>query len=292
MQRIGINGHRPDALVPASSRGAGRWVFGVALAAALLIGGRASAQHVDVQVQVVANTIVTGRINFSVPPPFPIEPNVRVFSAVFGDSGVGSFTSNPGFNAPTGTMPTGTIVGFNILDALRKWNGADFSTIPAERLSINLSTTTRMTPAMADQFVAGFSFVAADSQGSFHQHLNYFLNPPQSLGVYALKLELTAPGSGIAGSAPFWVVFRQGNTAQLMQQQSDAVNYLNALLEPPACPGDADGDHAVGITDIAVLIQHWGQSVTPGTNGDLNEDGVVGIGDVAIVIQNWGEACS
>lgn len=260
-----------------------------AAALALSIGATARAQHVDVQVQVIGGVLVTGRVNFSVPPPYPIESNVRIFRGVFGE--FPNFTDDPGFNAAAGTLPTGTAVGFNILDALRRWDGADFDAIPPERLSISLAATSRMTPALADQFVAGFGFVAADAQGGFHQHLNYFLNVPQSPGVYALKLELVAPASGIQPSLPFWIVFRQGNTADLVAQQEAAAAYLNARLLPPACPGDADGDGMVGLADVAVLIGHWTEMVTPGTNGDLDGDGVVGLGDIAVAIGHWGTVC-
>ncbi|HVZ94827.1 MAG TPA: hypothetical protein VG797_09990 [Phycisphaerales bacterium] len=61
------------------------------------------------------------------------------------------------------------------------------------------------------------------------------------------------------------------------------------VLTPPARPGDADGDGSVGLSDIAKVIQAWGESVAPaGSGADLNGDGLVGIGDIAKVIANWG----
>ncbi|HVZ92940.1 MAG TPA: M14 family zinc carboxypeptidase, partial [Phycisphaerales bacterium] len=59
----------------------------------------------------------------------------------------------------------------------------------------------------------------------------------------------------------------------------------------PACPGDANGDHAVGLADIALVIQTWGQSVTPGAGADLDGNGSIGLGDIAAIIQNWAGAC-
>lgn len=264
-----------------------RMRFPLALIAALT--PVAAAQHVDVQVQVVGNRLNTGRINFTVPPPFPIESDIRVYRAAFGE--FPNFTDDPGFNASAATVPQGTLLGFNILDAFRKWDGTDFDAIPAERLTISLSGTTRQTPLVADQFVAGFNFLAADAQGGFHQHINYFLNTPQTQGVYALKLEIVSPGSGIQPSLPFWVVFRQGNTTALMQQQDAAIAFLQAQLQPPACPGDVDGDRMVGLSDLAVMIQNWTLTVPPGTSGDLDTDGVVGLADIAIAIQNWDTTC-
>ncbi|HVZ95163.1 MAG TPA: hypothetical protein VG797_11705 [Phycisphaerales bacterium] len=63
-------------------------------------------------------------------------------------------------------------------------------------------------------------------------------------------------------------------------------------MRPPACPGDADGDGAVGLSDIAAVIQAWGQNVAPaGTGVDLDGSGDVGLGDIAAVVQAWGTAC-
>ncbi len=60
----------------------------------------------------------------------------------------------------------------------------------------------------------------------------------------------------------------------------------------PACPGDADGDALVGLSDIAVMILHWEQPVQPGTNGDLSADGIIGPDDISVVITNWGSNCN
>lgn len=54
------------------------------------------------------------------------------------------------------------------------------------------------------------------------------------------------------------------------------------------CPGDANRDEAVGLPDVAVLINQW---TTAGPEGDLDGDGVVGLADMALVIQNWSARC-
>ncbi|HVZ94495.1 MAG TPA: hypothetical protein VG797_08290, partial [Phycisphaerales bacterium] len=59
-------------------------------------------------------------------------------------------------------------------------------------------------------------------------------------------------------------------------------NLGNAILRiappTPACPGDFDGDNAVGLSDIAYVIQRWGQ---PG----------YGLAEIATIIQNWASTC-
>lgn len=59
----------------------------------------------------------------------------------------------------------------------------------------------------------------------------------------------------------------------------------------PACPGDADGDGLVGLSDIAAISTAWGAMVIPGTPPDLDGSGDVGLGDIALVVTNWGAVC-
>lgn len=61
---------------------------------------------------------------------------------------------------------------------------------------------------------------------------------------------------------------------------------------PSFCPGDVDGDLAVGLSDIAVLVQNWTLPVPPAPMcADLDGSGSVGLGDVALVIQSWATSC-
>ncbi len=56
--------------------------------------------------------------------------------------------------------------------------------------------------------------------------------------------------------------------------------------EGPACPGDADGDNNVGITDFLLVLANWGPD--PGGPPDFDGDGIVGINDFLFVLANWG----
>ncbi|HVZ93792.1 MAG TPA: hypothetical protein VG797_04715 [Phycisphaerales bacterium] len=66
---------------------------------------------------------------------------------------------------------------------------------------------------------------------------------------------------------------------------------LGGAAQTPACPGDADGDGAVGLSDIAIVVQHWGDHVAPGSGADQDGSGTVGLGDAAVVIGAWGVKC-
>ena len=54
-------------------------------------------------------------------------------------------------------------------------------------------------------------------------------------------------------------------------------------------PGDLNGDGFVGIDDLAAVLNHWNQNVTPGDTlaGDATGDGYVGIDDLNTVLGNW-----
>lgn len=61
--------------------------------------------------------------------------------------------------------------------------------------------------------------------------------------------------------------------------------------ETPACPGDADFDGMVGLSDIALMIEFWDDPVVPTTSGDTDGNGFVDLADLAIALLNWGENC-
>ena len=52
------------------------------------------------------------------------------------------------------------------------------------------------------------------------------------------------------------------------------------------CPGDLDGDGAVGSPDLAVILGSWN---TTGGPADLDDSGTVGAGDLALLLGGWGD---
>ena len=59
--------------------------------------------------------------------------------------------------------------------------------------------------------------------------------------------------------------------------------------EPCTCPGDIDGDNAIGVSDILGVLSEFGCSAN--CNVDLDEDGQVGVSDILQVLAQFGEVC-
>ena len=58
---------------------------------------------------------------------------------------------------------------------------------------------------------------------------------------------------------------------------------------PGGIPGDLNGDGAVDIDDLLILLAAWGPCPDPPDPcpADLDEDGSVGIGDLLNLLANW-----
>src|SRR5262249_9420946 len=63
-------------------------------------------------------------------------------------------------------------------------------------------------------------------------------------------------------------------------------------LGPLPCPGDVNGDHQVDLSDLTVLLSHFG--TTSGAtlaDGDLDNDGDVDLADLASLLSHFGTIC-
>lgn len=97
--------------------------------------------------------------------------------------------------------------------------------------------------------------------------------------VYNNGVQVANGGFGAATSE---AQFQRGTSA-LFTTLSDAV----------PCPGDVNGDGVVDLTDLAILLSHFGTSSGASLeNGDLNGDEVVDLTDLAILLSQFGTVCS
>jgi len=258
---------------------------------ALGLSGTAMAQHSDIDLSLVTEDGVT-RISTGISdfenPGQPVIPNVRVHQAVLNQSGIPGFTNNPGYNALNGALPPGSLLGFDIVDALRVWDPfmQDFETIPTEQMRVSLFTESRFTPTEPGGFVEGFEFAAVSGSGSVHQHMSYVLGQPLTPGVYLLSLQLRLNGAGVEPSLPFYLVC---NHLADPDEFAAAVAFMEESLEPsPACPADVTGDGEVNLADLNLVLANFGQQTD---DGDTNGDGVVDLADLNAVLAAFGTSC-
>ncbi|MCC6358882.1 MAG: VCBS repeat-containing protein [Phycisphaerales bacterium] len=67
---------------------------------------------------------------------------------------------------------------------------------------------------------------------------------------------------------------------------------LGQCLPTPDCPGDVDGSGAVDLTDLAILLAHFGTpSGATFADGDLDGDGDVELSDLASLLSSFGTVC-
>jgi hypothetical protein len=211
----------------------------------------------------------------------------RVFTAVFGDTGVPHFTQNPGFDAASGTFPVTARIGFEFRAPLQRWTGDAFAAthpqdpLLGERLRasfITLSATTGAGP------VDGFS-LAVQGDGGWHRHISWTLQPATGAGapasgVYLMELSLWCTDPTIGDSEPFWVVMSAGASAADVELAEQWVRDAMGT----SCPADLDGNGAVDGIDLAALLANWG-----GTGqGDIDGDGTVDGVDLSSVLAAWG----
>jgi len=135
--------------------------------------------------------------------------------------------------------------------------------------------------------------------------LGGFSGPPAGVSV---TLKIFAPGSGSPLETQTVALDAEGNYAFYTQVPSGsydvwakashwlAAKAVNVTLGAAALDftmagnGDANGDNLVTFEDFAVLQNHYGQAVPPGTHGDFNDDGQVAFDDFAILQNSYGQA--
>lgn len=213
----------------------------------LFLGSGTQAQHVhegDFELTVELDTII-------------VEP--RVLPAELLEEGFFS-TDEPGFDSEPGTFPVGTMVGFNIVDALKYWNGDGFDPLlPANEETMTVSFLQRLVRSGSGR-IAGFELPVAND-GSWHRHLIFTLTvpgaSPPAKGIYLLELELYSTDPAVRGSYPFYIVFNVDDEPN----HDLAPEWVHKNLAGPVCikkpPGDLNDDCRVDFYDFALFADNW-----------------------------------
>lgn len=58
-----------------------------------------------------------------------------------------------------------------------------------------------------------------------------------------------------------------------------------------SCPADLNGDHAVGLSDLTILLSHFGSGSAMCGEGDLDRDNDVDLNDLTAFLAEFGVAC-
>jgi hypothetical protein len=229
------------------------------LSSALLAPSALAQPHAgDVDLDLVNGRIAT----------FDANGPQRVFAAEMGELAPG-FTIEPGFDSAPGTFPPGASITFSIPDALRAWNGSDFSQPAPAPLEVAFSTLSVLTPPPG-QTAQGFP-LAVGSNGQWHRHYEFSLTPPFDSGVFLLSMRLEGSAPGMDASEVFWIVFNNGADEPT---HDAAIDWVRDNLLPPACDPDLNQDGNADQDDVAYLIDVIGGGPNPaGIDPDFNQDG-------------------
>lgn len=149
-----------------------------------------------------------------------------------------------------------------------------------------------------------------DADGSNARGL-YEINPFTGSITFVIGYpggETDLDGLAIGGGKAYFVEDQPGNiyvynltggffeTPLTMPILSDLATFSGAAWAPgllePLCDGDVDGDNAADLTDLAIILLHFGlQNDALRSDGDLNGDGDVDLTDLAMLLLVFGLQC-
>lgn len=186
-----------------------------------------NAQHTDIEVEVVGDTLV-------------VENNIA--EGEFGeDPNPPNVADEPGFEVDDGNMIPGATLGFNAVDVLGKnlwyWDGTDpanvdFQDSPHDLMIEHPVINSSATLSSSDSGgLAGFLIGVADSLGGVHQDLEFVLDREMpASGVYLFGLELTS--DSYASSDPVYLVMASGVDESIHEAAVEWANMTFNIPEP------------------------------------------------------------
>lgn len=212
-------------------------LLATALAAGTTSTALAHGEGVDALLQVVDGRLVTGSFDDSTES--VVETRERVFAFEWGGIEGPNIADEPGFRALPGTL-AGLEWGVNFVDAVRVWNGTDFSTVSPDTVTFEFLGVEQSTPTTAGGFTAGFGIPVGG--GGFDDHYEIGLNAPTDgsvSGIYLISLQAFAQSPTLGSLVPeasdtFWFV---GNFGASELDHEAALEFVEDVLVP--APGAA-----------------------------------------------------
>jgi len=213
----------------------------LAASAIALFPCAATAQHGgDIILAVESGRIITGELDAGA-----FEPHC-VFLAEFGEL-IPNWTDEPGFDSAAGAFSPDQRLGFDIMRAVRIWDGEAFTEIPPERIRVSAQGGAVDSPE-TDVATPGVVIGAASATGKFHHHAGFELLAPSSAGIYLLDLQLWAEGGSPDRSEPLWIVFNQNRPEP---EHEAAAEWVERVLA--GCRADLDGDGELTFFDFLMF---------------------------------------
>lgn len=266
---------------------------GLLLATVGIFAGEARAQTLH-DADLVIRHGADGTIETGLPGPGGVEWGRRVARGRLDLAQFANLSDDPGFDSPSGSFPPGTVIGLDLLAALRLWDGAGFETIdPDFAMSVTKGSSIITTPSV-DQRVSGFAFGSADASGRFHHHVRYFLSPYDAFnptpGMWLLQFELWSTDPAVAPSEPVFIVFANGGG--FVALLDEGVAWVEANLIGGGGCNPADLGEPFGILDLADITAFIGAFVGAEPLADLAEPfGVFDLQDITAFVSAFVAGC-
>jgi len=146
--------------------------------------------------------------------------------------------------------------------------------------------------------VPGFVIDRTSSAGQLHKHLSLLLDDLDSDPGTPLpaRIYLVAYTLGLSNGAESELVIELFNAdlgaagEPLIEMARD---FVADWLSGGECTGDLDGNEVVDLSDLAVLLAHFGMtSGAEPADGDLDGDGDVDLADLAVLLAVFGTVCA
>jgi hypothetical protein len=93
---------------------------------------------------------------------------------------------------------------------------------------------------------------------------------------------------GVRSMELMWLIDAGGATNEIDPLEVFALNPVN---QTTPCPGDVDGNRVVNLSDLSILLAHFGMSGATPADGDLDGDTDVDLTDLATLLANFGTVC-